>query len=88
MPSFRILDLPLELLRRIASTLDGFAIVVACSERSRDDERRALEFGYFDGKSARFPANYARRKRNNLFLHSLGRRPSVLGTPCMDPKEK
>ena len=51
---FRLLDLPLDLLRRVSTTLDSPAIVVACSTRERDAERRALRLGADDHERGRW----------------------------------
>jgi len=70
MPPFRILDLPLDLLRRVAGTLNNpSAIVVACSARDRDVERIALRQSADDYERARWggePGLTVREARERL----------------------
>ena len=54
MPGFRLLDLPLDILRRVSATLESSAIVVACSSRERDAERRVLRRGADDYERERW----------------------------------
>lgn len=70
MPPFRILDLPLDLLRHVAGTLSNpSAIVVACSARDRDVERIALRQSADDYERARWggePGLTVREARERL----------------------
>ena len=51
---FRLLDLPPELLHRIATTLDGPGVVVAVASARMTEERDALRRGVDDMERARF----------------------------------